>query len=248
MAFWKNSIDVSLQDQASDIIELALFRSLGTVTLASPITEGQYQFTLVAGHGVVVGNMISIVYAGKWYQCVVTNVATNVITVGSPLDFDVPVVGSILRRGTDNMASASASQASPLIYSVAPPAGVKWHLTRFSLHIMDGTAMDDATFGGIAALTNGCVLRIIDGYTKNILTLRTNHDIFLHGDETSYSAKAPSGKYGLFSIKRLGGQENTGVVALLDGTAGDRIEFLIQDDLTNLDEMHVIAMGHKVID
>lgn len=247
MSFWKNTVDVSVQDQTTEAIELYLHRSTGNVTLSGAVAEGAYVINLVAGHGVTTGDYICIREGTRWYQGKATNVATNAITLNIPLDFNV-TTAALLHKGPINMASAAGSQAAPMIYTVSPPVGVKWDITHLALHLLDGTEMDDAKFGGITALTNGCVLRVIDGYTKNILCIRDNSEIFLHGDDTNYSTKAPSGKYGFFSIKRLGGQDNMGVVARLSGSTGDRIEMVIQDDLTNLDEMHVLAMGHKVND
>lgn len=104
--------------------------------------------------------------------------------------------------------------------------------------------MDDGKFGGITKLTKGCVLRLkrANGVFENIFTFKSNEDMIRVADSHEWDAKAPSGIYGLSVKFVFGGQDKHGVVLRL--SYGDRLEFIIQDNLTQLTTLEVLMQGH----
>ena len=115
-----------------------------------------------------------------------------------------------------------------------------------------GAVMDFTTFGSDAELLNGCVLRINngDGTYKNLFNFRSNSDFFEQGFDHSFStAKATGNTIAGFTARvTWGGQSRHGVVIRLDGSIGESLELLIQDDLTagGNTRFHLTAQGHEI--
>jgi len=106
--------------------------------------------------------------------------------------------------------------------------------------------MDDAKFGGITALSKGIVVRVKDGYMKNIFYARSNNDLREQTFDVVYADKAPAGQYGLGCRRTFNGQEKNGVTIRLDGSSNDQLQIYLQDNLTGLTKMSIIAQGHVV--
>ena len=106
--------------------------------------------------------------------------------------------------------------------------------------------MDDAQFGGLGvALTNGIVLRVNrDGVYTNIINVKKNSDFRVFAYDVDYADKAPSGQYGVGVRLTLGGDSKHGTVVRL--TSGEKLELVIQDDLTGLTEFLMAVQGHIV--
>ena len=62
----------------------------------------------------------------------------------------------------------------------------------------------------------------------------------------NYTDKAPAGFFGLNSEIVFAGQGNRGVVIRISGS--DVLQFIVQDDLTALDTLRAICVGHQVTD
>jgi hypothetical protein len=108
----------------------------------------------------------------------------------------------------------------------------------------DDTSMDDNRFGGIAKLTRGVVLRIVDTFQKTIFNWKTNGEIAQWCFDTTYSDKAPAGFFGFRARITFGGQSKHGVVLRI--STGDVIQIVIQDDLSGLETLRVCGEGHEV--
>jgi hypothetical protein len=112
-------------------------------------------------------------------------------------------------------------------------------------YIEDATAMNGATFGGIAALTRGVVVRSVNGVHKVHFNIKKNGDFGLHCDAVNYDDKAAgSSIWSITAVKRFNGQENQGVVIRLNSATSDQLQVIIQDDLTGLVVFHATAQGH----
>jgi hypothetical protein len=193
--------------------------------------------------GFNVGDPIVIKDAGgdvrEHHFDIVAVVADTSITVNRPID-NAYTVSATLEVVILDM-NVVGTLASPIIYEVKPPADEVWHITRVMLSITDQTAMDDALFGGIPALANGVVLLESRDVETTFSNWRTNGAIKEDMYNVDYSLKAPAGFYGLNARWTF---ENAGVVARLDGSRGDSLKILIQDDLTDLDSFRIKAQGH----
>lgn len=160
------------------------------------------------------------------------------------LDRPIPVilhVGHVVETVGINLA-VDGTLAAPKIFYVAPPAGVVWQVTRMILSITDATAMDDGTFGGMAALTNGVVVRgLNNGAYRNGACWKTNADIANSMYDYAYVPKPPAGTgYGDRGRWTFTASE---IVQELVGDTGDQLQILVQDSLSSLVTFTVLAQG-----
>ena len=133
--------------------------------------------------------------------------------------------------------------STTVICSICPPLEEVWHIQRIILSILDATAMDDSKFGGITALLNGVVVRenLSTGY-HTLTDWKNNSDMIEDYYDLTYSNKAAAGQFGLRGRWTF---SNSGAIVKLDWALGDKLEILIQDDLTGLIHFGVKAQGHK---
>lgn len=242
------SFDVYLQDQSTDIIDLYLCAELDTVNLAADAIIDTRTVEFEPGHGFVVGQWACIRSNGFWYQGRVTVVNGNIITFDTPFN-QTYSDGSSVRRVTPEM-NVDGS-ANRIIFAMGPAPGKKWDITRFSVALRDDAAMNDGKFGGLTQLINGMVVRAKkeDKYI-NIFTARNNSHLAEQSSWFEYTdaTLGPAGQYGFKMNRGLSGQENNGVVIRLDGDKGEQLQAIVQDNLTGLTYMRIIAYGHVVED
>lgn len=234
-------IPVNLQDQHSPIVGLYMGQPLEDITLASDGAIGDRTITLTSGHSTAVGNYICLKENSRFFQGMVLNVATDVITLDSPLDYAFTTGASCHRMSIDMTVNGSVT---PQEFQISPPAGTSWDVTKVVFHIEDSTTMDDGTFGGINALTNGIVLQSRNGIYKNEFNIKRNGDFSLFATK-QYVDKPPSGTgYAINATRTFAGQNETGVTIRL--TEGDTLVLIVQDDLTGLDVFNIVVHGHVV--
>jgi len=254
---WKveanGGMPINIQDQTSKPIDAYFARSLSNFTLSadtgvSGIAVGTfvYTFTATAGHGISATDEILLldVALDRSFFAVVTNVATNVITVDRPIDHDFTVAVTTLGRVVSTQMNVNGS-VTPIVFSAR--AGVnEIDFTRFIIRMLDSTSMDDGKFGGITALTNGLVFRIVNSFQKTIFNFRTNGEIANFCFDTKYADRAPGGQYGFSGRITFAGPSKHGVTLRI-GT-DDVLQWVVQDDLTGLDVLQVVGQGHEVTD
>ena len=215
--------------------------TLAADTVASGLTVGTlvYTFTATAGHGIASTDQIVLIAPDRTLIAYVTNVATNVITIDTPIDFVFPSGSPGLIVNTNMAIDGSAT---PRIFKIQ--AGVTpVFIRRMIMTCTDGSAMDDGKFGGIPALTNGLQLRIVNGFQKSIINIKNNSDWRQWAYDLTYADKAPAGVYGVSSRITWAGKEKHGVVLSISGDS--EIQWVVQDDLTDLITLYISAMGNK---
>jgi hypothetical protein len=197
--------------------------------------------------GFVVGGEIVIKDAGgdvREHHFVITAVVLNTsIAVDRPID-KAYTTSAVLEVVLINM-NVVGSLAAPLVYEVTPPSDETWHLTRVIVSITDATAMDDAEFGGLGTtLTNGVTLREnkSSGTYSTITNWKNNGQMAEDMFNVEYVTRSlPAGSYGLRGRFTF---TNAGAIIKLNGSTGDKLEILIQDDLTGLLTFTMKAQGH----
>jgi hypothetical protein len=242
------SIDVNIQDQTTVPIDALFAQSVSAFTIsqdatASTVDAMSYTFELTAGHGVNVGDELILLdtASDRALQCVAITVATNTLTIDRPIDHAFASATTLGRIVTTEMA-VNGSLASPQIFTFRA-ALVPTDIVRFIITITDDTSMDDSRFGGIAALTNGLILRIDNSFQKTIFNFKSNQDIKQFCYDVEYSDKAPAGEFGLSARITFGGQSKHGVV--LRVSDDDVIQWIVQDDLTELTTLKIACQGHE---
>lgn len=215
-----------------------------TMTVAS--TPGAITLSVADTTGFAVSNVISINDIGETNGAVITAIPTpgapGVIQLDRPLD-NAHSIGTVIAISEENMTATAGTLASPVIYSIGPPPGEKWHILRMLLSSTFATASDDSKFGNQTALTNGVLIRQqISGAYHTITNWKSNSDMKRDMFDLPGTDKAGGG---LFGINGRWTFKNVDFVPELIGDNNDTIEILVQDTLT-LSTFEVHAQGHKV--
>lgn len=247
------AMPINIQDQTSEIIDLHLTQIIDTLTIDVNTAIDDVVVRISSDTLPVVGNVVCFKEGTAFYQGEILAVSLVAgtqydITLDTPLDYAYTTAGGCSLRSEDLNVNGSVTKQ---IFAISPAnlqAGTKWDIVRIIFVITDDVVMDDEKFGGLTALTNGIVLRRVDGTYKNIFNVKTNADFIAHSYDVDYSAKAPAGFYGFRCRRTFGGQDKNGVVIRLDADTSDELQVIVQDDLSALTRFHVIVQGHVVTD
>jgi len=248
------SLAVNIQDQYTRLIFLPLHLHTGNIiTLTAPASVGDWTIDVAAGHGLTGGEPVATGKANNWYYGYVVSVAGNTLTLDRVINFAM-AAGTTFEEFTEDMAiNGSVTRQEFHGYSVPD---LDFDITGMHISIVCPGQPDDSLFGDIAALTRGISLRQYKGDTgeyENMGTARTNGMMALFtGGDVVYTDKAGGGAWG---VRVRASWTNTwGVTVRLRGsTSGsytpngrDEIHMIIQDNLTALDSMHILLVGHVV--
>lgn len=227
----------------SRIFDILPSRGSSTLTVSSAITNSVV-FSATAGHGLSITDTIffSDAASQQYQQVEVVIIATNIITIDTPLD---RAWSGVHPYGLTQMNVDGSSV--PVTFALSVPSGMNLEVIRIIVHIEDNSAMDDGKFGAVTALTNGFVVRVnrANGTSyETIMNVKTNGEFAQRSYDIAYSDNAPSGTYGFRSRRTFGGDNRNGSAIFLNGTNGDILECIVQDDLTGLLGFGISIQGH----
>ena len=238
---------IHVEDQHSRPMDLDFTTLDSQTTLSADPAIGDLTITVTSTTSFVDGAYIGLFSAGGLFSFFhqVGAVAGNVVTLDRPIDVDF-ANGDIAFAGSTSMNVDGSGTTQ--IYQIGPVQSEDVDITRVMGYIQDGTAMDDALFGSLTALTNGIVLRKNDGAGtyQNYWNLKSNGQIRLLCFDAAYATKAPAGSFGLNFRNTFAGRAKHGVTIRL--MAGESLEMLVQDNLTGLEDFRMMAQGHIVAD
>lgn len=239
------SLDVTLQDQHSPIVEGFFAEELASTTVISGGVVDTRSITVAAGHGFVGFTTAPgevLVFKGYYIGRVLT-VATNTLTVDMPFNISIPA-GTIVYRGSTNMLVDGST--TPHIFKFESVAGRKFDIRGVRAVFRSATAMDYTKFGGATALTSPVVFRkklSVDRY-NDIAAIRNNGELELVFSLKN-SDRAPSGEYGM--LAEYQSSDTRGVIFRLDGNKGEELQFVIYANLTSGNTYFRAAVyGHVV--
>jgi len=243
------AIPVNIQDQYSRMLDLPFINAnpANFTTLTADASEGDYIISVTQTTGMVEGSIVGLSHPdGQFYFGNITDIDGLDITLDTRLDSDFPSADSNIFPGTTNM-NVEGTMANPIIFQVrgvGPGSGIEVDVTRVMGSMTDDSAMTDALFGSLTALTNGVVLRVTNGVMQNLWNVKTNGEFALLCFDAFYPNKVPTGVYAFRFRNTFAGPSKHGVTIRL--AEGDILEVLIQDDLTDLTDFHMMAQGHFV--
>ena len=238
-------VPVEIQDQYSEAIDLYFCQKFLTTSPSSWIALDAKSINLVSVVWITAWNCIDISENGRTFQALVQTVVSSTVTFNCPSD-QAFTTNAVVKIGNWNMNVNGA--VTPVIYTIQPPAWVKWDINRIIVGMLDDTAMDDSKFWGITALTNWVVFRIKDWYYKNLFVVSDNWWFRERSFDAQYLDKAPAGVYGFWVRKTFNGQDKSGVTLRLDWDTGDQLQIIIQDNLTWLTKFSCVAQWHTVVE
>lgn len=237
------SENTAFKELSNGVIIGSIAKGTGVpMTLSTNGVKGSYTLVMTAGHTFANGDNLLLAYTNINFIAKVLNVATNTLTLDTPLDFAYPTVGTVVFEVVTNL-NVDGS-ATPQIFEsrVGVNSNINIAVTEVRFNILDNAAMDDSLFGGITALTRGIVCRVVraDGTYRNFFNAKSNGDMALLVDNTNYSTKAPSGSYSVSFQWKI--KDSNGVVVELN--PGDAFQIIVQDNLTALISFNAVLIGH----
>jgi len=122
-------------------------------------------------------------------------------------------------------------------------------MTRIICDMRDNVDMDFTTFGGLLALTNGLVLRVNngDGTFRHLHNFKDNGNIIEQASDHRFLLPKPGNSIrGFTAIVGWGGASNHDAIIRLDGTLGQGLELIVQDDLTGSTHLHWNVQGREL--
>lgn len=217
-------------------------------TLQSTAVVNAVTIDVVSTTGFVDGAFIQIfnIAAGKFFLCRQIGAPSgNTITIDTPVPFAFDT-STIVAVGTTELAVNGS--VTPEVFSVRTTAeslNLTFDVTRIIFVIRTATTPAFDEFGDLPALTNGvvCRKRLVDGSYEIIFNVKTNADwqgLMYDVDpfEGTGIFAGVEGISGRFTFERLGSPIRLG--------PGEDLEFVVQDNLTGLDEFFITAEGNQV--
>lgn len=249
------ALNAAIQDQTTPSVIVKFNKIENSTTLSVAGTKGDTAITVTDPTGFAVNKYIIIfsVADSRYYFGYATDVTGSVVTLDSPLDFDFPI-GSNVDSSISNM-NANGSLVSPQIFGIrgaegGNPVQLSVDITRVIMVCIATSAVDLDKFANLTSLTNGVVMRRVrsDGRIDNVFNVKSNLEIAgILFDYTPYAATNPvQGIDGFVCRLTFAGQEKIGVVKRLE--PGDDLQVLIQDNLSTITLLEMIAEGHVVED
>lgn len=245
-------LGVFIQDQTTPVLTVPFLQGRAAISLAVDTVLDSRTITLDPGHGTLVGETIELAdpIALKFMQSEVVAVNIDVITLDQPVNRVYFALTAIAQRSVSDMLMDGS--VTPQVFSILPLPSQAGDMVRVILELEGTTDMDSASFGSDAALLNGCVIRVVeaDGTFKNLFNFKTNGDFIAQGFDHSFlQPRVPGNNTRAFTSRvTWGGQSKHGVVIRLDGSLGEQLQVVIQDNLTlgvNT-KLKITAQGHEL--
>lgn len=210
------------------------------ITLTSNLNKNTTIIPVSEGHGFTTSHYMLINYESYIQQTKVKSVDGNNITLDSPIGIPLPIIGTQIIRGSIEM-NVDGSVTPVTFYCRAGVNAKDVDLQHFVVFIRDTADGDQATYGGLPALTNGTFIRYENNIDLNLGTYKNNENFIEFGAVGIYNDKAPAGEYSQsFNFDIIG---TYGVIFKLH-TPTDCIAITIRDNLTGLTYHRAVAMGH----
>jgi len=223
-------------------------RELGVVTNpTNPVTAGDQTITVASTVGFSTGDSVFIrenpVQDCDIFQ--ITNIAGSVITLSRPICNNYSTTTDFILV-SENMAVDGS--VTPISFRIQPPAERIWNIERIIIGMKTEGEPDDSTFGDIASLTNGVIVReVINGSIRTLAQWRDNSDIAQDMFDVTFTSASRLGQYGVrgrWTFTKFSHE------VILNGNNGDYIEVIIQDDLESnqtqnqINEFEIKGQGH----
>lgn len=247
------AMPVNIQDQHTEIVEFYLQQVVdATLTIITDTAINDLVVTVSSAAEPVDGNLVCFREETHFYQAEILSHAANGVnwdvTLDTPLDFAFTTAGGCALSNKNMAVNGSVTPVEFVFSAAGVTAGTEFDITRVIFHITDNVAMDSGTFGGVPKLDNGVVLRVENSITKNIFNAKSNGDFADHAYDIEFDPKAPAGEYSFRCRKTFAGQSKSGVTIRLATNTSDQLVLIVQDDLTDLTDFHVVVNGHVVTD
>lgn len=256
-------LDVSKQDQTTQLLELLVTRPLANMSLLNNLSLGQQTFNISTLIVPEIENVICLKYrdGNAFTQDIITNVTAlggdnYEVSVLSGVDFPYSTNDGCSLRSYNLAVDGSVNPVEFIVSPELLDENVEWDLTRL-VCISQGVgagppdATPDATSLFTCAPENKGILFYFanNNRWKNLFYARDNSDYSLHMYDVSYT---PANKNGLFAVdwrKTINGDDKSGAVARLSANLSDdqlhEARVRIDRDMTCASVIKCNWMGHE---
>jgi len=218
-------------------------------TTASIATKDTFTVDITDITGFLVGDSLVIgdILADRFYFGSILDITVNTITMDTPFDYTFPSGSPCSTRSTNMAVDGSIT---PQTFSVRGEGSEQiptvFDISRIIITCLTDTACSLIEFGDIPKLLRGLVMRRVNGDTNNIFNVKSNQDLAnLAFDFDIYASTNPvQGQDGFTCRLTFNGQSKMGVAIRIG--PGEDIEFIVQDDLTDINNLSIIVEGHIV--
>jgi hypothetical protein len=236
------AVRVEIQDRYTETIDLYLYRLDAQPSLTAAVAVDDTTFQINSNANVTSGDAITLYEGSVVFQSIVVSSTETSVTISTPCD-KVFSTNAIMHIGPWSM-NVNGS-VTPQIYHIHAAPSASIDIYTLTVSALDDLAMDSSTFLGIAdGITNGFLLRQLNGSRKNLGLFVNNLGFDEFGFEVTYTEANKKSQYGLVAKKNIHIQN--GVSVRLVGSRGDQLQAVVRDDLTSQTLLAVIVSGHTV--
>jgi len=240
-----NNTDVSIQSSTSPFLIVKASTLDAETTITTTTAKDDYIINVTSATGFVIGKYLTIynIEANRVFFANILAINTLAITLDTPIDFEF-LSGSFVNVGSTNM-NVDGS-ITPKIFGIRNPnvqdVALSYDITRIIFKCLTSATIDLSKFGDIiGGLTRGLVARKVDGTYRNIFNVKTNAELknlMYDFDIQLASGNQQDGFTGRFTFEKLG--------SVLRLEQNEDLQFIVQDDLSDLTEFNIIAQGAEV--
>lgn len=238
------AVDVHVRDLHNVVVNDYVHAHGATTTLSVAANIGDISIDVVSAVGFTIGQFVHLGVNTNTIEPIhpqITDILGTVITLDRPIDNNF-LIGDAVTVSIIDLNTTIGSLAAPISYKYLPGINRVEHIHRIMISMIHATSADDSTFGNITALTNGVVFRAqVNGVTGTFTNWKSNRDFILDFFDVVYTDKAGAGSFG---TRGRGSFSEIDIAIKLDGSTGDFLEVLIQDDLTALTSFRIKTQGH----
>lgn len=241
-------VSVTLND--SPPLNVPFLKDRVTTTLAVDAVIGAYSITASPGHGLLVGDTLEVADLNvfEFFQAKILSILGDVITIDQPIPYPFATATSIVLGSSDSLLVDGS--VTPEVFSVIPLPTQKAVITRLIIEIRGTDFMDFETLGSDASVLRGCQIRIkrSDGTFKNLINFKNNGDFIRQSFDYDFQQNTGNNVRSFVARITWGGNSKQGTVINLDGSLGEELQVLVQDDLTGTSNNQFIlqAQGNEM--
>ncbi len=241
-------VPVNIQDQTTRPLMVKFNQIQNGTTLAQIAVKGNYDIEVSDSTGFIPGRHVIIFEPAtdnfSFYEALA--VVANTITLDTPLDFAYGI-GAFVDGAITNLNQDGSITRQTFGLRGSPSPGeisLTADITRLIFKGITTTVASLDLFGDLPKLTRGLVLCKQNDIVENLFNVKDNGELVsIMYDWTFVSATNPAqGVNGFYGRLTFAGQNRIGVAIRL--APGEDLELIIQDDLTGLVVLEIIAEGH----
>lgn len=240
-------LDVNVQDPTSPPIIVKFKKEISRTTSGVDTVLESNEITVVSNANFAVDRYVTIFdnILEKFYVGEVVNVVGNLITLDTPFEHVFPSGSTVIISNTHMNVDGSAVKQVFGVRSVGT-VDVSFDITRILITGLTSSPGDYASFGNLAKLNFGIVLRRVNGINQTIFNAKSNGELANIMFDFEIFDAAKQGVDGFKGRLTFAGQSKLGVAVRLN--PGDNLELVVQDNLSGLDNLELIAEGHLTVD